>query len=159
MLKYVDTLVGFSEIPDEICLSINLSGCVNHCKNCHSAYLAQDIGQPFSYEEACKLIEANKGISCFNIMGGDQDPNEVFKIALLLESKYPRLKLAWYSGKQEFPELDPEILFRGVPFDYIKFGPYKEELGPLNNPNTNQRMYRQNKINGKFTDITYKFWK
>lgn len=42
-------------------------------------------------------------------------------------------------------------------FDYIKLGPYIEELGPLNNPNTNQRLY---KVEGnQLIDITNKFWK
>lgn len=160
MLKYVDTLVGFSEIPDEITLSVNISGCPNHCKECHSSYLAQDIGEELTFEKCCELIESNKGITCFNIMGGDQDANQVFTLALLLEAKYQKtLKLGWYSGKQEFPELDPYILFRGIPFDYIKFGPYIPELGSLNNPNTNQKMYMQNKHNGKFIDITNKFWR
>lgn len=39
MLKYVDTAIVFSEIPDEVTLAINISGCPNKCKNCHSQYL------------------------------------------------------------------------------------------------------------------------
>jgi len=42
-------------------------------------------------------------------------------------------------------------------FDYIKIGPYIEEKGPLNNPNTNQRLYE--KVGNNHKDITYKFWK
>ncbi len=44
MLKYVNTGVVFQEIPDETTLSINISGCPNHCPGCHSKYLWQDIG-------------------------------------------------------------------------------------------------------------------
>ena len=46
MLKYVDTLVTFSEIPDEITLCINISNCPCKCPGSHSSYLAQDIGEP-----------------------------------------------------------------------------------------------------------------
>ena len=47
--------------------------------------------------------------------------------------------------------------------DYIKVGPYKEELGGLDSPNTNQRFYKittsdsSSLINIK--DITLKFRK
>lgn len=37
MLKYTDTRVTFSEVPDEVTLCINISGCLCHCEWCHSA--------------------------------------------------------------------------------------------------------------------------
>jgi anaerobic ribonucleoside-triphosphate reductase activating protein len=57
-------------------------------------------------------------------------------------------------------------------FDYVKVGPYVEELGPLNKPTTNQRLYRALKPGGtpvpgaaavekagrRFQDITARFW-
>ena len=47
-------------------------------------------------------------------------------------------------------------------FDYIKLGPYKKELGGLDNKNTNQRLYMKvdgNELNATFIDITSKsFW-
>ena len=52
MLKYVDTLVSFQEVPDEISLCINISNCPCHCDGCHSPYLADDIGEyliPYKY--------------------------------------------------------------------------------------------------------------
>jgi len=39
--------------------------------------------------------------------------------------------------------------------DYIKLGPYVEEKGGLDNPNTNQRFYRITA--GKLTDETWMF--
>ena len=51
MLKYVDTKVTFSEVPDEISLCISISNCPNHCKGCHSPYLAEDIGKPLIYKD------------------------------------------------------------------------------------------------------------
>lgn len=32
MVKYTDIQVTFREIPDEITLCINISGCPNHCE-------------------------------------------------------------------------------------------------------------------------------
>lgn len=152
MLKYVDAKVVFAEIPDEITLAINISGCPCHCKGCHSAYLAEDIGVVLSEAGLTLLIEANKGISCIAFMGGDASPEEVSLYAGFIKSMYPNLKVAWYSGRQE---LNKDIELRN--FDAIKLGGYNEALGPLNYPTTNQKFYKI--INGEMYDYTYLFWK
>ena len=152
MLKYVDTKVVFAEIPDEITLAINISGCPCNCKGCHSSYLAKDIGEPLDLQHLTNLIDSNKGISCVCIMGGDANPSEVDDIAQDIKEYYPELKVGWYSGRQELSK-DIEL----SNFDFIKLGPYKEEFGPLNSKTTNQRFY---KVNGKeLVDITNRFWK
>lgn len=152
MIKYVDTLIGFAEIPNEISLCINISNCPCHCEGCHSSYLAQDIGEPLDLQHLTNLIDTNKGITCVCIMGGDANPSEVDDIAQDIKEYYPELKVGWYSGRQELSnDID---LFN---FDYIKLGPYKEEFGPLNSRTTNQRLYRIK--NHKMLDITSRFWK
>lgn len=152
MLKYVDTKVTFSEVPDEISLCINISNCSCHCKNCHSPYLAEDIGEPLDLQHLTNLIDSNKGITCVCIMGGDANPSEVDDIAQDIKEYYPKLKVAWYSGKQELSK-DINLEF----FDFIKLGPYIEELGPLNSRTTNQRFYKVS--DGELINITSKFWK
>lgn len=160
MLKYVDTKVVFSEIPDEITLAINISSCPCHCKGCHSPYLAEDIGTPLNWNSLeFDLINNNKGITCISFMGGDSEPSRINILSKYIKDNYPSIKTAWYSGRQE---LSKEIELKN--FDYIKLGPYIEERGPLNNPNTNQRLYEVNRLSKlpeKFLlkDITYKFWK
>ena len=160
MLKYVDAKVVFAEIPDEITLAINISGCPCHCKGCHSAYLAEDIGVVLSEAGLTLLIEANEGISCIAFMGGDASPEEVSLYAGFIKSMYPNLKVAWYSGRQE---LSKDIELRN--FDYIKLGPYIEEKGPLSSRTTNQRLYKiepfDDIVPGDccLIDITDKFWK
>lgn len=152
MLKYVDTKVVFAEIPDEITLAINISGCPCNCKGCHSSYLAEDIGEPLDLQHLTNLIDSNKGITCVGLMGGDANPSEVDDIAQDIKEYYPELKVGWYSGRQE---LNKDIELSN--FDFIKLGPYIEEFGPLNSKTTNQRFY---KVNGKeLIDITSRFWK
>lgn len=152
MLKYVDTKVVFAEIPDEITLAINISGCPCNCKGCHSSYLAEDVGEPLDLQHLTNLIDSNKGITCVGLMGGDANPSEVDDIAQDIKEYYPELKVGWYSGRQELSK-DIEL----SNFDYIKLGPYIEEFGPLNSKTTNQRFY---KVNGKeLVDITSRFWK
>lgn len=152
MLKYLNTQVTFAEVPDEITLCINITGCKNGCKNCHSSYLAQDIGTELTFNEVRKLIKKNSGISCIALMGGDAEPDKINTLASFIINHYGSIKVAWYSGRQE---LNNNIDLYN--FDYIKLGPYKEEFGPLNSRTTNQRFY---KVNGKeLVDITNKFWK
>ena len=153
MIKYVDTLVSFQEVPDEISLCINISNCPCHCKGCHSAYLAEDIGTELTTEELRNLILNNKGITCVCLMGGDSDPSYIEELAIYLKSQawYP-VRVAWYSGRQYIPD---EILVDH--FDYIKIGPYIPELGGLDSENTNQIMYKIE--DGRLIEITSKFWK
>lgn len=151
MLKYVETKIGFSEVIDEITLCINITGCKIGCKNCHSPYLAEDIGEELNSHSLKKLIEDNKGITCISFMGGDSNPSDIDALAQWVKINYP-LKVAWYSGRQE---LSKEIDLKN--FDAIKLGPYVEELGPLNSKTTNQRFYKVN--DGELVDITNKFWK
>ena len=157
MLKYVDTIVSFQEIPDEISLCINISNCPNNCKGCHSAYLKQDIGSELNTAILQELIDKNAGVSCICFMGGDQDIASINELALsvLLRADKPR-KIAWYSGRNTIPsDLNLEL------FDFIKIGPYIEEMGPLTNPNTNQIMFKIDHTNNNIVmnNITYKFQK
>ena len=160
MLKYVNSEVTFSEIPDEITLCINISNCPCHCKGCHSSYLAEDIGEELTLDKIYKLIDNNEGITCICFMGGDSSPKEIDMFARLIKDLYD-IKVAWYSGKQE---LSKDINLSN--FNYVKLGPYIEELGPLNSKTTNQRMYRvaynhyDDGTSGyELEDITYKFLK
>ena len=136
-MKYVDTKVVFREVPDEITLAINISGCPVKCPGCHSSYLVRDIGTPLDSEALEGLIAANKGISCVSFMGGDADPAYVGQLAAGMKTRHPDLKACWYSGRDlenAKPLLD--IL------DYVKVGPYIDEFGPLDWETTNQRFYR-----------------
>lgn len=154
MLKYVDTLVSFQEIPDEISLCINISNCPNNCPGCHSAYLKDDIGTPLTYTELMRILKDIRGITCVCFMGGDKEPWEIQRLAQFIREK--GLKVAWYSGKQELHE---DI--RLANFDYVKLGPYVEELGPLTSRTTNQVMYKIDHLADRpfVVDITSRFWK
>lgn len=157
MLKYVDAKVVFAEIPDEITLAINISGCSVRCPDCHSKYLWEDIGESLNRDSLYTLINNNKGITCVAFMGGDSDVDYMQTLFYSVKSKYPNLKVAWYSGVDRLlTNVDTEYL------DYIKVGPYIKDSGPLNNHNTNQRMYKVHRTNEGSTlliNITNKFWK
>ena len=158
MIKYLETLITFAEIPDEITMCINITNCPCNCNGCHSSYLSKDIGEELNNDVLDKLISDNSGISCIAFMGGDSSPKEINDLAKYVKDKYP-ISVAWYSGRQE---LSKDINLDN--FDYIKLGPYIKELGPLTSKTTNQRLYQYGKLFSDYTidkcwrDITYKFW-
>ena len=144
-MKVASFDIVFQEIPGEVTLALNLSGCPCHCPGCHSPHLAEDIGEPLTEELLDGLIDRYKGlITCVAFMGGDADPQEVQRLA----SHVKNLKTAWYSGRMNMPE-------KG--FDYVKIGPYIESLGGLKSEKTNQRLYKR--VGEDWIDITSSFWK
>ena len=151
MMKYVDEKEVFAEIPDEITLAVSISGCPIHCPGCHSQYLWADVGEPLTTEALSSMLQSHVGITCLCLMGGDQDPAEIDRLAGWVKENFD-VHTAWYSGRNELPK---EIQL--AHFDYLTTGPYDDACGPLNVRTTNQRLYRVE--NGKLTDITHRFWK
>lgn len=150
MLKYLSSTIVFQEIPDEITLALEITNCPHQCKNCHSAYLRQDIGVELTDSEINKLIESYPDVTCICLMGGDSDHKDVIRVSDIIQNH--NKKAAMYSGDDK---IDVDLLER---LDYYKVGSYIEEKGPLTNPNTNQRMYKR-QANGSMIDITERFYK
>ena len=154
MLKVASYDVVFQEIPGEVTLALNLSGCPCHCPGCHSPHLAENIGEVLDEELLDGLIARYKGlITCVAFMGGDADPEEVRRLAayvkgLAVSGERLALRTAWYSGRMNLPKDG---------FDYVKIGPYIEELGGLKSEKTNQRLYKR--VGEEWSDITSSFWK
>lgn len=163
-MKYTDTMITFREVPDEVSLCINISGCPNRCKGCHSPELWEDIGTELNEESLTKLINENDGITCVGFMGGDANPDYIIKLSKFVKDNFS-LKTCWYSGREQkngVQDLHCEV------FDYIKLGSYKEDLGGLDSPTTNQQLFKVNVLNQTYDrfqityyldDITSKFWK
>lgn len=160
MLKYTNTEIVFQEFPDEITLAFNISGCPVHCKGCHSKWLWEDTGTALTIPNINKEIKLHEGITCIGFMGGDNDRDLLNAILIILKHEYPELKLGWYTGLNNYNQINLNYL------DYVKVGPYIKELGGLNNRNTNQRIYKiihNNKDNSDINknylvDITERFW-
>lgn len=161
MLKYTETLVTFGEVPSEVTLCINITGCPVHCPDCHSKWLWEDVGEELKTKVLSDLITRNTGITCVAFMGGDNNPQEVYELAKWVKNN-TELKVGWYSGMHLRNDIPLEH------FDYIKTGPYKKELGGLDSITTNQRFYEvknkyayhSDEIMYKYLeDVTFKFWK
>lgn len=153
-MKYADTMVTFREVPDEITLCINISGCKIHCPDCHSKHLWEDIGNELTADSIEQLIKENEGITCISFMGG-----EVKDIAYLLfwiKTRHPMLKTCYYTGRKWLSHEEVSTILKYL--DYLKVGPYIKEKGGLDSPDTNQRFYKKIVLpDVHWEDITYKF--
>ncbi|MBR3076181.1 MAG: anaerobic ribonucleoside-triphosphate reductase activating protein [Bacteroidales bacterium] len=149
MLKYIPSLTDtvIEEIPDRVTLAVEISNCRGNCPGCHSPFLRDDIGEELTEAKIDKLLSDNFGINCFLFLGEGSDSAALLRLATHIKQAWPAIETAVYSGRES---VDKE--FFGV-FDYVKTGPYIEALGPLNNRNTNQRLYYHGE------DITFRFWK
>ena len=153
-LKYLGYSIVFQEVPDEVTLAINISGCPHRCEGCHSTYLWEYEGDYIS-NDLNNLIEKYKGlITCVCFMGGDQNQIELLDLLKIVQKH--KLKTALYTGLDFLSNLNIRILCN---LNYCKLGHYDDKLGGLDKPTTNQRMLRWNYLMGQWDDITYRFQK
>ena len=148
MLKYLWTREVFQEIPEEMSLAIAITGCRIHCIGCHSRELWEDKGEILDVETLCGLLNQHKGITCCLLMGGEHNIDALTELFMYA---HKRLKTAWYSGLDRLPKEHQGILQY---LDFYKEGHFDSELGGLDSPITNQRLYHITHPGEKLWDIT-----
>ncbi len=132
--KFLDTDVVFQEIPNEVSLAITITNCQNKCLGCHSPYLRKDVGKDLLVELP-GLMKKYKGlISTILLLGEGNDKKGLMEI--LLKIRLEGFKTALYSGSDD---IDREFL---PLLDFYKIGSYRQELGGLGSPNSNQKLYK-----------------
>lgn len=148
MLKYIPSLTDtvIEEIPDRVTLAVEVSNCRGNCPGCHSPFLRDDIGEELTEAKIDKLLADNFGINCFLFLGEGSDPQALLRLARHIKLSWPSVETAVYSGRESVDKEFYDI------FDYVKTGPYIKASGPLNNRNTNQRLFYHGE------DITSRFW-
>jgi anaerobic ribonucleoside-triphosphate reductase activating protein len=155
MLKYLNTQICLTEIPDEISLGISVLGCNVHCTDCHSKHIwdvnSENKGICLTEDEIDKLIESNPFITCVLFFGGEWDLEYLENIIKYIRKKH-KLKVALYSG-QETRFFKKTTVTQSL--NYLKTGPYIKKLGGLRSINTNQQLYSIEPP--LWVDITYKF--
>lgn len=156
MIKYLPetATVVLEEVPDKVSLALDITNCRGLCSGCHSPHLRGNIGEELTTERVDALIAANFGVNCFLFLGEGNDVDALLQIVRHINSRYPSMAVALYSG---LPEVDERVW---DVFDYVKIGSYLSDRGPLNNRSTNQRMYQLERGKGKRSaiDITERFW-
>jgi anaerobic ribonucleoside-triphosphate reductase activating protein len=134
-MRLYSTYISIHEVPGEVALVLNISECQNNCKGCHSPELLGREGTPLSFNilhnEINKYIDL---ITCICFMGGDTFTSELS--AYLDYIHRLGYKTCLYTGKEYYSILLNDLL------DYVKLGPYIEDLGGLDSAITNQVFLR-----------------
>ena len=153
MLRYLEVALSHREIPGEASLCIYISGCPNRCPDCHYPELQEaDVGDPLGKYFANILDLYRSQATCVCFMGeGAAGEHELSELQHLSEfAKVEGFKTGLYSGR----DVVLENWMYG--FDYVKLGSYQKHLGALDQPTTNQRIYKRTAQG--FADITSVFW-
>ncbi len=160
-LLYSHYDVTFQEVPGEISLVFDITGCPHHCPDCHSKFLWKYSGEPLGLGIQKAIHKYGSTITCVCFMGGDQDIMQLLNYVWLVHYKY-KMKTCLYTGctADEFLNLtkSPTLAKQTQLLDYIKIGPYIKEFGGLNSKTTNQRFYAK-QSDGSYADMTYLFQK
>lgn len=135
-MRYSGSQIVFQEIPTEISLAYQMTGCPLKCPGCHSSDLwGKTAGRELNIEILIQDLEKYRNqISCVLFLGGEWE--EITLINLLKYIKSYNLKTALYTGLERH-QISQPLLNR---LDYLKYGSYRAELGPLTSPTTNQKL-------------------
>lgn len=143
--------IVMSEMPKHLSLAYQVYGCDVHCPSCHSKYLWNENAET-SFELTMEKFREDVGrydcAKCVLFMGGEWKKELV---DFLEEAKRLGKKTALYTGR-DIKEIPETIKTR---LDFLKYGPYNDEFGPLNKKTTNQHLVDM--ATGE--DITKLFWK
>lgn len=133
-LRYRHEEVVWIEVPGEVSLAYQFTGCPLRCKGCHSADTWKiNSGQLLSLDYFKHRLQQYKQlISCVLFMGGEWLPEQLLHYIQL--AKAADLKTCLYTGLEK-EQVPPQLLAQ---LDYLKTGPWIPELGGLDNPNSNQ---------------------
>ena len=143
-LKYLGYAIALQEVPNEISLVINVSGCPHKCEGCHSQYLWEYDGN-ILIDDFVELLSKYKGmITCVCFMGGEQNIDELYSYLMFIKSI--GLKTCLYSGCTSLNDVEELLPF----LDWVKIGRYIESLTTDNNiqygiklATSNQHIYKK----------------
>ena len=148
-LKYISYAIVFQEVPNEITLAFNISGCPHHCKGCHSQYLWEYEGDNLLENMENIIKQYNNYITCVCFMGGDQN---MYELRLALKCcKRMGYKTCIYSG------LNDVRYFKSLFYllDWIKIGKYEESMRCDNHVEYGVKLATSNQHLYKIEDLVY----
>jgi anaerobic ribonucleoside-triphosphate reductase activating protein len=132
-MKFLRSSIVFQEVPNEVCLSYEITSCPYKCDGCHSPELRENAGRTLDSSRLLSdIIKYEDFITCVLFMGGDQFRSDLNKLLAL--SLKNNLKTALYTGSKS---VSNDILGKLI---YLKTGPFVSSLGGLNSKTTNQKI-------------------
>ena len=143
LVPVVSTGITLNEVPDKVAFFIELGSCTQRCKGCHSKELWEEVKEPTSLDTLLKEVEkaTDKGANAIVLMGGTCNGLNIKELSTILQALSDIAPTCLYSGSDD-QKLN-RFLVENTDITWIKTGSYKEELGGLSSPTTNQRFYRK----------------
>lgn len=161
-LPVVNKGITFSEIPNKVSVFLEMGGCRQKCKGCHSAeWLCTHINQDFWTDledlKAYVTKEKNNGAQAVVIMGGTNNTGVTLPMIIETIKELSKiLPVGLYSGLPVNARAH-KILAKVLELKYLKVGNYIEQRGPLDNPKTNQKFFARGVLLPNWHDMTYIF--
>ena len=143
LVPVVSTGITMNEVPDKVAFFIELGSCTQKCKGCHSKELWEDVKTPTPLDDILAEAEQaiDKGANAIVLMGGTCNKMSTPDLLKLLDGLSEISPTCLYSGLDD--EETNTYIAEHSGITWIKTGSYKEELGGLSSPTTNQRFYRK----------------
>ena len=141
-----DFTITTSELPGEVALALVFERCTKFCVDCHSPHLWWTHKNClFSLvgvlERVKEELEKYPDISTILLMGGDTNGISKQELYDLMEALGELRPVGIYSGSDDENLLEELKHLRNV--EYVKTGSFKNDLGGLETPGTNQRLYKK----------------
>lgn len=143
LVPVVSTGITLNEVPDKVAFFIELGSCTQRCKGCHSKELWEEVKEPTSLDVLLKEAEKaiDKGANAIVLMGGTCNGLHTEELYTILQALSEIAPTCLYSGSDD-QKLN-RFFAENTGITWIKTGSYKEDLGGLSSPTTNQRFYRK----------------
>ena len=143
LVPVVSTGITLNEVPDKIAYFLELGSCTQRCKGCHSKELWEEVKSPMSLEDVLRGAEnaIESGANAIVLMGGTCNKMSTPDLLKVLDGLSEIAPTCLYSGLDD--EKTNTYIAEHSGITWLKTGSYKEELGGLSSPTTNQRFYRK----------------
>ena len=143
LVPVVSTGITLNEVPDHVAFYFEIGNCTQNCPHCHSPHLTAQQTLAFTSIEDMECMAehaAEQGATAIVLMGGMTNGISDDDLITICKRLGYILPVCLYSGRDD--EDEDIYIAHAADVRWLKTGSYKEELGGLPSPTTNQRFYR-----------------
>ena len=143
LIPVVSTGITLNEVPDKVAFYVELGECTQHCAGCHSPHLWEPVAHKTTLEDLqAQADEAiDKGANAIVLMGGTTNGLSMDDLIKVIDGLEVIAQTCLYSGIDDM-EVNRYIAEHSH-LTWIKTGSYKDELGGITSPTSNQRFFRK----------------
>lgn len=143
LVPVVSTGITLNEVPDHIAFYAEMGECTQHCKGCHSPHLWEPLESKMKLEDLYQLASdaIDKKANAIVLMGGTTNGVSTNVLIFIINALSEIAPVCLYSGSDD-KALNEMIAYHSN-LTWIKTGSFREDLGGLSSPKTNQHFYKK----------------